>query len=140
MQLKSVCVYCNSASAKDTAVEQEIRTFGREISTDPAILRKGEKAGGGFDPLNLLNFDAVVLASSTGEMPLDDQQKRDLLAFVHDDGKGLVGIHAALDANYQWPAYAEMLGVKDYLRKPFAMEKLLRSIYKVLGTPPADED
>jgi DNA-binding response OmpR family regulator len=37
-------------------------------------------------------------------------------------------------------AYAEMLGVKDYLRKPFAMEKLLRSIYKVLGDPAADED
>jgi len=30
-------------------------------------------------------------------------------------------------------AYAEMLGVKDYIRKPFAMEKLVRSIEKVLG-------
>ncbi len=31
-------------------------------------------------------------------------------------------------------AYAEMLGVRDYIRKPFAMEKLVRSIDKVLGT------
>ena len=31
-------------------------------------------------------------------------------------------------------AYAEMLGVRDYLRKPFALEKLVRSIEKVLGT------
>lgn len=30
-------------------------------------------------------------------------------------------------------AYAEFLGVKDYLRKPFAMEKLVRSIDNVLG-------
>jgi DNA-binding response OmpR family regulator len=30
-------------------------------------------------------------------------------------------------------AYAEMLGVQDYIRKPFAMEKLVRSIDKVLG-------
>lgn len=30
-------------------------------------------------------------------------------------------------------AYAEMLGVRDYIRKPFAMEKLVRSIDKVLG-------
>ena len=30
-------------------------------------------------------------------------------------------------------AYAEMLGVKDYIRKPFAMEKLVRSIERVLG-------
>ena len=30
-------------------------------------------------------------------------------------------------------AYAEMLGVKDYIRKPFAMEKLVRAIERVLG-------
>lgn len=30
-------------------------------------------------------------------------------------------------------AYAEFLGVRDYLRKPFALEKLVRSIEKVLG-------
>ena len=30
-------------------------------------------------------------------------------------------------------AYAEMLGVRDYIRKPFAMEKLVRSIEKVIG-------
>jgi DNA-binding response OmpR family regulator len=29
-------------------------------------------------------------------------------------------------------AYAEMLGVKDYIRKPFAMEKLVRSVERVL--------
>lgn len=30
-------------------------------------------------------------------------------------------------------AYAEMLGVRDYIRKPFAMEKLVRSIERVVG-------
>ena len=30
-------------------------------------------------------------------------------------------------------AYAEMLGVRDYIRKPFAMEKLVRSIERVMG-------
>jgi type 1 glutamine amidotransferase len=89
---------------------RESGVWDTEISTDPGILRKGEKPGGGFVPLNLLNFDALVLASSTGEIPLDDQQKKDLLAFVHDDGKGLVGIHAALDSNYKWPEYDDMLG------------------------------
>jgi len=29
-------------------------------------------------------------------------------------------------------AYAEFLGVKDYIRKPFAMEKLLRSVDAIL--------
>src|SRR5579871_4065728 len=72
-----------------------------EIYTDTSPIRKpaNDRAGGGFAPLNLYNFDAIVFASSTGEMDLDDQQKKDLLSAIHDDGVGFVGIHAAMDAN-----------------------------------------
>ena len=34
-------------------------------------------------------------------------------------------------------AYAEFLGVRDYIRKPFAMEKLVRSIETILDPKPA---
>ena len=37
-------------------------------------------------------------------------------------------------------AYAEMLGVRDYIRKPFAMEKLVRSVEKVMGVKPLGGD
>src|SRR5258708_776474 len=30
-------------------------------------------------------------------------------------------------------AYAEMLGVRDYIRKPFAMEKLVKSVEQIFG-------
>ena len=37
-------------------------------------------------------------------------------------------------------AYAEYLGVIDYIRKPFAMERLLESVHKGLAQPrPGDE-
>lgn len=32
-------------------------------------------------------------------------------------------------------AYAEMLGVEDYLRKPFGMDRLLESVQKLLAKP-----
>ena len=64
----------------------------------------------GFTPEGLGDFDALVLVNTTGEWGLSDESKRALLGFVHDSGKGVVGVHGALDANYSWPGYAEMLG------------------------------
>jgi DNA-binding response OmpR family regulator len=36
-------------------------------------------------------------------------------------------------------AYAEMLGVRDYIRKPFAMEKLVKSVEQILEKAAATE-
>ena len=77
------------------------------IRTDTELLTKGKVGPNGK---NLDDFNALVFASTTGELELTDQQKKDMLAFVHDDGKGFVGIHAALDTNYKWPEYGEMIG------------------------------
>ena len=33
-----------------------------------------------------------------------------LLDFVRTEGKGILGIHAAIDAMYDWPEYGEMMG------------------------------
>lgn len=59
---------------------------------------------------NLDYFDALIFTSTTGELDLDDSQKQDMMSFIKDDGKGFVGIHAALDTNYKWPEYGEMIG------------------------------
>ena len=40
---------------------------------------------------NLDYFDALVFVSTTGELDLDDSQKKDMMSFIHDDGKGFVG-------------------------------------------------
>ena len=58
---------------------------------------------------NLDYFDAVLFYT-TGELDMDDQQKKDLLSFVHDDGKGFIGVHSAIDTFYNWPEYGEMIG------------------------------
>ena len=58
---------------------------------------------------NLDDFDAIFFMT-TGELPLDEQQRADLLAFVHKDGKGFLGAHNATDTFYKWPEYGEMIG------------------------------
>jgi type 1 glutamine amidotransferase len=59
---------------------------------------------------NLNYFDVLVFASTSGELDMDASQKQDMMSFIKDDGKGFVGIHAALDTNHTWPEYGEMLG------------------------------
>jgi len=59
---------------------------------------------------NLDYFDCIVFANTTGELTMDDSQKQDMMSFIKVDGKGFVGIHAALDTNHNWPEYGEMIG------------------------------
>ena len=58
---------------------------------------------------NLNDFDAVFLFIS-GEGSWSDQQKKDFVSFVKDDGKGVVGAHTGNGAFYEWPEFGEMMG------------------------------
>ena len=57
---------------------------------------------------NLAKFDVLVFAT-TGELPLDDAQKKALVDSVQN-GKGFVGIHNGADTFHKWPEYGAMLG------------------------------
>jgi type 1 glutamine amidotransferase len=87
---------------------KESGVFDTEIKTDMEWVTKVNKFRG--EDHSLPFFDAVVFVNCTGSWGLNDEQKQALLSFVHDDGKGLVLAHASLDANYDWPEYAEMIG------------------------------
>lgn len=68
----------------------------------------------------LAEHDLVLFANTSGELPLDDAQRRALLGFVARGG-GFVGTHSATDTFYQWPAYGQMLGA--YFREhPWVQE------------------
>ena len=58
---------------------------------------------------NLNDFDAVFLFIS-GEGNWTDQQKKDFVSFVKEDGKGVVGAHTGNAAFYEWPEFGEMMG------------------------------
>jgi len=77
------------------------------LRTDTELLTKKELKN---NAKNLNYFDTVIFASTTGELDMDAGQKQDLMSFIKEDGKGFVGIHAALDTNFTWPEYGEMIG------------------------------
>jgi len=77
------------------------------LRTDTELITKKTL---GRNAKNLNYFDALVFSSTTGELDMDDSQKQDMMSFIKEDGKGFVGIHAALDTNYKWPEYGEMIG------------------------------
>ncbi len=76
------------------------------VRTDTKCITKKKLEG---NAKNLDYFDAVFFMT-TGELPMDEQQKADLISFVKNDGKGFLGAHNATDTFYKWPQYGEMIG------------------------------
>jgi type 1 glutamine amidotransferase len=100
----------DSVSAAMDAVYQMGKTSGlwdTTMRTDTELLTKKDLPR---NAKNLNYFDVLIFASTTGEMDMDASQKQDMMSFIKEDGKGFVGIHAALDTNYTWPEYGEMIG------------------------------
>jgi len=74
--------------------------FAVKATADAAILRADR----------LADFAAIVLLHTTGDF-LDRSEQSALERYVHGGG-GVVGIHAALDAEPDWPWYHRLLGAE----------------------------
>jgi len=86
---------------------QQSGLWDTTIRTDTELITKKDLKN---NAKNLNYFDVLIFASTTGELDMDESQKADMMSFIKEDGKGFVGIHAALDTNYNWPEYGEMIG------------------------------
>ncbi|MBY0496376.1 MAG: ThuA domain-containing protein [Cyanobacteria bacterium] len=84
-----------------------IRTDSNIISKQPKRTT-GEPASGGP---NLAMADAIFFMGHR-DVPIDEEQKKELLSFVRDDGKGIVAAHTALTAFESWPEFGELLGAR----------------------------
>lgn len=76
------------------------------IRTDTEALTKKKLE---YNAKNLTNFDAVLFFTG-GDLEMDAQQKSDFLSFIHDDGKGFIGIHSAAITFTKWPEFVDMVG------------------------------
>jgi hypothetical protein len=90
-----------------------IERLGRDTGLWDTVIRTDTegltKAKLEYNARALDDFDAVLFYTG-GTLEMDDQKKADFMSFVHDDGKGFIGIHSAAITFTQWPAYGEMLG------------------------------
>lgn len=57
---------------------------------------------------SLKNYSAIIFLNTTGDI-LDFPQQADFTRYIQAGG-GFVGIHAAADAEYQWPWYGKLVG------------------------------
>jgi type 1 glutamine amidotransferase len=92
----------------------ESGTYDTAIRTDSHIVAMqpkkttGEPASGGP---SLSNVDAIFFIGHR-DVPIDDQQKAELLSFVRDQGKGFVATHQALTALDSWPEFGDLIGAR----------------------------
>jgi type 1 glutamine amidotransferase len=89
-----------------------------EMRTDFALVnpKGGQPMNAGFRPEGLRDFDAIVIASATGDWGLDATQKAAMLQFVRDGG-GLVVMHGGVDV-HTWKDYTDMIG-GEFVAHPF---------------------
>jgi hypothetical protein len=87
------------------AYDTYIRTDSNIIANKP-LMTTGQPASGGP---SLANVDAIFFMGHR-DVPLDAQQRTELAAFVHDQGKGFVAAHVALTAFEGWPEFGTLLG------------------------------
>ena len=84
-----------------------IRTDSQLITNGQIVGKVGTRAQRERRVLTI--YDAIFMLPS-GFGTMTEQQKRDLLAFVHDQGKGLIVGHATGVAFTNWPEFGEMVG------------------------------
>ncbi|MBU6410208.1 MAG: ThuA domain-containing protein [Verrucomicrobiota bacterium] len=92
------------ASLKKDATDAQKAAFqGAEDKWEEALKTALQK----LSPESLQNYDGVIFASTTGDLPIPDRQG--FLDWIKA-GHAFIGIHAASDTFHGWPGYIEMLG------------------------------
>lgn len=84
-----------------------IQQLGKQLHFDVDTTKDASM----FTDEDLKQYAAVIFLSTsdTSGALLNDAQRTALMHFIQS-GKGYVGIHAAADAEYQWPWYNKLVG------------------------------
>lgn len=88
---------------RDATAEEKTAHETEETKWEEKLKAALEK----LSPESLKNYDGVVFASTTGDLPIPDKQG--FLDWIKA-GHAFIGIHAASDTFHGWPEFIEMIG------------------------------
>jgi type 1 glutamine amidotransferase len=111
---EKVLVYSGSTGFRHDSIpaaDEAIKAIGTklgytvDVSEDPQVFTKE----------NLAQYRAIVFVSNTTDPKKPESEwfvgdRRDALVGFLQDGKGVVGVHAAADSHYHWAWYGQMIG------------------------------
>jgi type 1 glutamine amidotransferase len=89
---------------KDATPEEHVAYKAAEADWEEIKLKVALEK---LSPDSLKNYDAVIFASTTGDLPIPD--KPGFLDWIKA-GHAFIGLHSASDTFHKWPGYIDMLG------------------------------
>lgn len=94
--------------------EKTVVAMAKDSKAYEAVVLEGYKQDRDKIDLSMISADylkqfAAVMFFTTGELPLNDSQKKALLDYVKGGG-GFIGTHSATDTFYTWPEYGRLIG------------------------------
>jgi type 1 glutamine amidotransferase len=110
-----VLVFTKAEGFRHASIETARETI-RELGRGGGFRVTATGSASAFTAKRLRRFDAVVFASTTGEL-LAPARQRALRAYIRAGG-GFAGIHAAADAEYEWPFYGRLVGASFLTHPP----------------------
>lgn len=107
---RRVLYLTHSAGYRHASIKTSVATMQQLAATDGGLEITPTEDVGLLNAADLATYDAVFFFTS-GELPVSERQKQDLLDFVRE-GKGFGGVHSATDTFYSWPEYGELIGAR----------------------------
>ncbi|RNC84583.1 MAG: carbohydrate-binding protein [Balneola sp.] len=102
-----VLVFSKTAGFRHSSIDEGIAAI-QQLGLDNDFEVDATEDASAFTFANLIQYDAVIFLSTTGDI-LDADQQTAFEQYIQSGG-GFVGIHAASDTEYDWPWYGELVG------------------------------
>lgn len=105
--MRNVLLLTKTAGFRHESIADGVKLFEQHAAEWNIAVTSTESTSN-FTTAGLKNIDLIVLLNTTGDIFAEAEQDA-LQAYIRNGGS-LLGIHAATDAEYDWPWYGSMIG------------------------------